>query len=398
MTVSGPFGRTAPAALLLLLGLTAPALAPAPARAEATCALPDRLRETLTLGPDCTVRGKVVIDRPGVTLDCAGATLDSRGIAGNTITIRAPDVSVRHCTLLPGRDHGIRIQSRLPKAEKHALPLEARYARSPSGVTIADVTIRDPGRTGIFVDSYVRDTRIVRVRVEKAADSGIYLEQSSTGTVIDDSALVGNGFGSLFSPKIGAWKREGIAIDSSADNVIRNTLFSGNAGGGVFLYKNCHEHAATNPQSTERWMPSARNEIAGNRFENEPVGVWVAARQSRNLSDMECGDPAYAPGYYLDAAPDNRIRDNRFSGGDVAIRVEDDGTDIRDNAIQSPRTACVQVGTGPRARLLKRPVTGTVLDGNSCDGVPAARAFVFTDGARPSVAEDNRPANGIVIR
>ncbi len=387
-------------AALVLGGAALAPMAPAPAQAAAgaACTLPDTLKTDATLSPGCVRRGTVRIAKAGVTLDCAGATLDSRGMTGNTITVLASDVTVRNCLLLPGRDHGIRIVSQTGTAAKQALPKEERYARTPSGVTIADVTIRNPGRTGVFVDNYVRGTHLVRVRVESAADSGIYLEQSSTGTVIEDSALVGNGFGELLRPKISVWKREGIAIDSSADNVIRRTLFSGNAGGGIFLYKNCHEHAASNPNSVPRWMPSARNEISDNRFENEPIGVWVASRQSRLLFDMQCGDPQYAPGLFLDAAPDNRIRGNQFSGGDIAIRVEDDGTQIVDNRMVRPGTACVKVGTTPRSVILNRPVIGTILTGNRCEGAPAGGAFVFTDGSRPASASGNLPPNGITAR
>lgn len=395
--------RVHPFAAVVALVLGGAALAPmapppALAAAGAACTLPDTLKTDATLTPGCVRRGTVRIAKAGVTLDCAGATLDSRGMTGNTITVLASNVTVRNCLLLPGRDHGIRIVSQTGTAAKQALPKEERYARTPSGVTIADVTIRDPGRTGIFVDNYVRGTHIVRTRVESAADSGIYLEQSSTGTVIEDSALIGNGFGEFLRPKISVWKREGIAIDSSADNVIRRTLFSANAGGGIFLYKNCHEHAATNPNSVPRWMPSARNEISDNRFESEPVGVWVASRQSRLLFDMQCGDPQYAPGLFLDSAPDNRIIGNRFSGVDIAIRVEDDGTQIVDNIMFRSRTACVKVGTTPRSVILNRPVVGTILTGNQCEDAPDNGAFVFTDGSRPAKSSGNQPSNGIKVR
>lgn len=368
---------------------------PTPARADA-CAVPGTLTGSMTLSPHCVSQGAIYIDQPGVTLDCAGGTLDGRGQKDTVVTIRASNVTVTRCTILSGQGHGILVRSAMPKSTKHALSHAEAYAASPSNVTISDVTIRDAGHSGIYVNTYVRNTHIDRVRIEGSADAALYLDMSTTGAVVENSTFTGNGFGSAERPRSGGGKREAIAIDSSSRNIIRKNLFKGNGGGGVYLYKNCHEHADTNPQSTPRWMPSEKNEITQNRFEDEPTGVWVASRQSRNLTGSKCGDPSYAPGTYLDAAPNNNVHDNSFLRGGIGIRVEDDGNTLANNRLDDLEQICILVGTGPRSEVLNRPVTGTVLTGNRCTNVPSSRAFVFTDGARPARASGNQPADGLV--
>lgn len=382
----------------LLLGALAVSALPGagPAWADA-CAVPGTLTGSMTLSPHCVSQGAIYIDQPGTTLDCAGGTLDGRGQKDTVVTIRASNVTVTRCTILSGEGHGILVRSEMPKSAKHALSHAEAYAASPSNVTISDVVIRDAGHSGIYVNTYVRNTHIDRVRIEDSADAAIYLDMSTTGAVVENSTFTGNGFGSATRPRSGGGKREAIAIDSSSRNIIRNNLFKGNGGGGIYLYKNCHEHADTNPQSTPRWMPSEKNEITRNRFENEPTGVWVASRQSRNLTGSKCGDPSYAPGTYLDAAPNNSVHDNTFVGGNIGIRVEDDGNTLAGNTLTDQDQMCVLVGTGPRSQVLNRPVTGTVLTGNRCRNVPANRAFVFTDGARPAKASGNQPADGLVL-
>lgn len=382
-------------ALALLVGAAIPATS-GPARADA-CVLPTKPTADITLAPGCVRTGTIWIDQPGITLDCKGGTLDNSAGKQTVVTVRAPNVTVKNCTIIAGGGHGILVTSAMSKAEKHALPHAEAYAQSPSNVTISNVTVKNAEHSGIYVSTYVRNTHIDRVTVDRSADAAIYLDQSSMGAVVENSTFTGNGFGSATRPRSGGGRREAIAIDSSSHNVIRNNLFKANGGGGVYLYKNCHEHAANNPQSTVRWMPSEKNTISGNRFENEPTGVWVASRQSRNLTGSECGDPSYAPGIYIDRAPDNTVRDNTFLGGGIGIRVEDDGNTLAQNTLTGQEQFCIRVGTGPRSKVLNKPVVGTVLTGNSCIDVPANRAFVFTDGARPAKAANNKPADGVVL-
>ena len=382
--------------LALLVAAALPATS-APVRADA-CTLPNKPTTDITLAPGCVRQGWILIDQPGVTLDCKGGTLDNSGNKEAVVLIRAPNVTVRNCTILAGGRQGIMISSAMQKGEKHALSHAAAYALSPSNVTISNVTVRNAQHVGIYVSSYVRNTHLDRVTVDRSAGAGVYLDQSSTGAVVENSTFTGNGFGTATKPRSGGSRREAIAIDSSSRNIIRNNLFRGNGGGGIFLYKNCHEHAATAPNSTVRWMPSEKNEISGNRFEDEPTGVWIASRQSRNLTSAACGDPSYAPGYYLDRAPDNIVRGNTFLRGNIGIRVEDDGSTLSKNTVTGTEKFCILVGTGPRSKVLNKPVVGTVLTGNRCIGVPANRAFVFTDGARPATAARNQPADGMVLR
>ena len=85
------------------------------------------------------------------------------------------------------------------------------------------------------------------------------------------------------TPRIGWYRREGIAIDASSEHYIAGNDISANAFGGILLYKNCWEHADDEPNSRPRTDHARANLIENNRFRDQPFGVWIAARQSRDL-------------------------------------------------------------------------------------------------------------------
>lgn len=335
------------------------------------------------------------VTRSGVTLDCRGATIDASGrrygihVRGDGIA----DVTIRACRIADPEVNGVMISSRTGNGRKHAWPLAERYAGSPTRITVEDVAVTDAPNVGIYVGSYVTDAVLRRPSVSSSGSAGIYLDHSSRRTLIEDGTIERNGWGTFWQPRFLSrdYRREGIAIDSSADNVIRRNRISGNAGGGIFLYKNCQEYASTKRNSVPRWLPSRGNLIEDNDFADQPVGVWVASRQDRDIAFMECGDPAYAPGRHLDAAPDNRIRANRFADVALPARIEDDGTIVEANTVREGAEACVVVGTRARSQVLGRPVVGTVLRDNAC---PAGAAYRFLHGARPARFDGNRQGGG----
>ena len=84
-------------------------------------------------------------------------------------------------------------------------------------------------------------------------------------------------------PRIGWYRREGIAVDGSSEHVISGNDINDNAFGGIFLFKNCWEHAADEPNSRPRTEYASDNVITDTHFRDQPFGLWVAARQSRDL-------------------------------------------------------------------------------------------------------------------
>ena len=119
----------------------------------------------------------------------------------------------------------------------------------------------------------------------------------------------------------------------------------------------------------ERWW-HRRYGADGNLIENNTItggtnGVWVAARMAENIAPMECSDPQYQPGYALDYADDNIIRNNVFQNVTYGVRVEDDDNQILNNQFSGDGAQqAVLIGTPVRTAALGQPVTGTIVTGN----------------------------------
>jgi len=85
------------------------------------------------------------------------------------------------------------------------------------------VNIQGSGRVGIYFDDYLADSTRKDSTVSKSIMSEIYLEHSSCNNRILNNCIVNNGHESF-----GKGKREGLAIDSSANNRIDGDRFESN--------------------------------------------------------------------------------------------------------------------------------------------------------------------------
>jgi parallel beta-helix repeat protein len=363
--------------LAALIGLfLSDAMSPVSAETPAgsACRVPKTVTTDLTLDHGCTYQGMFIINTSDVILDCRGALIDATGSL-NGIRIkgqRLRNITVRNCRIDGAKAQGMMIQQPTDDATMAALPKDQRYDAAVQNVTVKNVSITRSGSVGLYVDSYAQNTHLDGLTISQSGGAGIYLEHSSILTTLENSRIAGNGRGDPLGRRAKGMSREGIAIDSSARNTIRNNMFVDNSAGGIFLYKNCGEHHSR-PGSVARWLSSSHNLIERNTFKDEKIGVWVASRQSLDMSRWDCGDPALAPGYYRDRADHNTIVANRFEGGLVGLRIYDDATTVRDNTFVAPERDCVQLGSLKRDEVVGTPVSGTALSGNSCDLRPAER-------------------------
>ena len=351
--------------LALLIALPLPAIG-APL---ANCPLAEKIiiTQDTRLDPACTYRSTLVITAGKLVLDCRGALIDARGrdfglLIGDRYEVS--EVTVRNCRI-HGGGNGVFIGRTEPdalKAGQH--DRETLYRISPHHITLQGISVTDTTRVGVYLDDYTSHVRIVGSTVSGAASAGIYLEHSSRENEILDSTIIGNGYGSFPRYRFGASRREGIAIDSSAHNRVQGNHIAGNAAGGVFLYKNCQEHIRSKPHSVPRWQHASHNLIHGNRIENENVGVWIAARQSRDLSGWDCGDPPYlGSSHYLDYARHNVISDNRFERVTTGVRVEDDDNTVSGNTFIDSDTP-VELGARLRQSVLGKALQGVEIRDN----------------------------------
>jgi hypothetical protein len=341
------------------------ALAPTAGYASCRIEQPLKVQGKIKLQPGCIYSTTVAISQGGSELDCQGSVIDPSGLKGYALTIDSDgkpmrDVTVRNCLIRNAPAIAVLVGWRKPDREKsEGLTHDELYARTPQGVRILNTRIEGAGGAAIYIDDYVSDVLIDAVSVMDTKAVGVYLEHSSKHITIQNSRFENNST---------ERKREALAIDSSAGNVVRGNYFRGNKAGGIFLYRNCFEHAATDPQQVQRWQSASDNLIEDNVFEDEPIGVWIASRQSRDQRAMECGLPYYDGKYVLDDAPRNTVRGNVFRRVARGVLVEDDDNTVSDNRFSDAAMSCVEIGSKARGGLLHRPVRGTKVSGNRCDG------------------------------
>lgn len=262
------------------------------------------------------------------------------------------------------------------KQGRNSAALEQQLRQlAPSQIMIRNTDLIDSHKHGIFVHRYVNALTFDTGKIKRSGNSGIYLESGTKSNTIVNSVIYKNGYfnykNRMRQPKLVLARREGIAIDSSSHNVLRKNQFIKNARGSVFLYKNCYEKH-THRLQLPRLGHSDHNRIEHNQFTDEKIGIWVAARQSKDQSGHNCGDKVMyersglfkSSRFYEDFAKHTRIQNNTFKNVLTGIRVEDDFTRIHANVFQGESIHDVLVGTPIRSVVFNHPVTGTNIQNN----------------------------------
>lgn len=328
-----------------------------------------QVRGNMTLDPaQSYLATEFHIRQSGTTLDCQGAIIDGQNKVRTGLRIvsdgKTPlhDVTVKNCHFKNFKTSGVRIYWQGNDTLKLKYSTEERYRLAPQRITLLNITAEDTAMSAVYVDDYVSDVLIDGLTSRRAGGTGLYLEHHSRRTTVQNSLFEKNGF------RQGRGIREGLAIDSSMDNVIRNNIFKGNAKGGVFLYKNCGEQFSAG-KSVLRTDYASRNLIEGNAFIDMPRGVWIASRQSRNLSKWDCGDTPLddSKTYYEDFARYNTVKANRFCGVADPVVVEDNHNTVTDNRYDKAQQKFLTITHPPRERLRGQPVVGTVQSNNQID-------------------------------
>lgn len=330
----------------------------------------------LSQGCDLTEKSiRFELDTSDSSLDCQGAKLstaanDSSKTSAITIKPKTDsaieDIAVANCHV-DGYGHALHIRQYSNPNQRYARGLidpTANRALAPSDIRVSNVTSRNSINSGMFVGDHVHGVTFDNVHIQNAGTVGLYLEFGSRDNVIKNSVFVGNGFRN-FKPN-----REAIAVDSSSNNLIENNHFIHNGAGSVLLYRNCFEHADDPARSNhfKRTESSRDNIIRHNFFQEEPVGVWIASRQSRNLKGFECG--AYLikqtpfASYHLDSAKNNQVIDNRFEQVEQGIVIEDDDSLISGNQFAATVDMPISIGSEIREESKAGEIKGTVVKDN----------------------------------
>lgn len=360
------------------------------------------ITENTTLPPGCYYqRVSFVIQQSNIQFDCNGAVLNGTGTvhknadfipysesnapAGVAFSITSlqnkmiNDIEVRNCKIKNYVD-GVRIKTLLTpetvkqlKTMRDGLALEETLrSYAPQAIQLNNLSISDAHKHGVYVDRYVHHVEITNGVISNSGNSAIYLESGTQQVAIRQMRLEHNGYSSydrdkrVSLPRLGVARREAIAVDSSAQNLIDSNVLRDNAAGGIFLYKNCYEKYQDAAQMP-RLQHSDANRIVHNQFQNEAVGVWLASRQSRDLADFSCGDAVvYSQSgqqFFRDFAQDNLVSGNTFTNVEVGVKVEDDHNQVRNNQFVGDSQTDIQVGSSIRS-LLKQPIIDVDLAGN----------------------------------
>jgi parallel beta-helix repeat protein len=392
----------------------------------------DELEGEVRLDPNCYYQQSFTIEEPDTTLDCNGAQL--RGSDEYLINIKrnADRAKIMNCYIYGGK--GVAVRVRNPRNDE--TPDEVR-ALGADEVVLQNIQISHSEGVGLHLHVYTTGVTIKDSIIIDNSSAGIYLSPYGKWHHIENNLISRNGHIKPDGvPRIGWYRREGVAIDGSSENIIIDNEISENSFGGIFLYKNCWEHAAVEPNSRPRTEHARANLIQGNLFTDQPFGIWVASRQSRDLELMECGDPtpydnpidietllppiywtypsSYADIYRLslnsvhiwpDYAEENVITENRFEtiilGG---IRIEDDDTEVTHN-IFIGEFDYLFLGSPFRARLDNRPVLNTVIQSNAYISVESSNFIdhlaLMPDEHLGTQLQDNHQAclleNGVLI-
>lgn len=358
------------------------------------------------LDPSCTWTRGVEIIASDVTLDCQGANIaapDRRfGVAILApIDVVLSNITVRNCHI-EGFLNNIHIEREGFFALAEMTETEA-YEHAWSNIVIEDSTSLNSRGVGIFVDGFVTGVTLRNLHVEGSGSAGIYLEAGSKDNVVENNVIINNGFGengpdgntfNFGGTTFWFWGtgREGLAIDGSRFNTVRNNSFSGNAAGAIFLYKNCGEFVNTRPDNWwHRSYGADGNLIENNTIIGQRYGVWIGSRMGENVLPMDCSDPQYLGGVVLDYAADNTVRDNDFQGVTYGVRVEDDGSVIEDNQFSGsdPAHQAVLVGTRYRTSALDLPVDDTTITGNQASIAGNLSPFRWVHGETDTTFANN---------
>jgi len=355
------------------------------------------------LDPSCTWTRTVEIVASNVELDCQGAHIaapDRRYgiyIHADTSTPLS-NIIVRNCHV-EGYLNNIHIE----REGFRDLEFGHEYENGFSNILIENSTSLNSRGVGVFVNGFVEGVTLRNLHVEGAGSSGIYLEAGTKNGVVEDCTIIDNGFGengpsgnfrdvggiSFFFWGTG---REGLSIDGSRFNTVRNNTFSGNAAGGIYLYKNCGEFQFSRPERYfVRHYGADGNLIENNTFTGGRNGVWIGSRMGENIAVMECSDPQYLPGYSYDVADDNTVRNNTFTDVTFGVRIEDDDAVVEDNTFTSsdPAHQAIVLGTRYRTTALAEPVLNASITGNQADIAGNTSPYRWIWGHSGTTFDDN---------
>ena len=282
---------------------------------------------------DVTLDPKDVIARPiafsgakasGITFDCRGGTLGTPDMPIShrrpTVMIRSLQardgswsvpkaITVKNCTVIGNmRLAGLGLNGQAEQVRRSSLTsghTARAQAAAPTAIVLDNLNVVARGTLPLYLGPGVTGVTVSgsRFRGETTA-TALYLDAESA-----ENRIIGNRFA------VKTTRREQVAVDGSARNVISGNIFEDAVNGGIFLYRNAGEGG------TIRHQPPQYNRIEGNRFHYEGMvrprpAIWLNQRNGRTTHRLSAPDlPLGSSLDPRDLAKYNVVRGNRISGG-----------------------------------------------------------------------------------
>lgn len=337
-----------------LVALAAAGLVPATSASAAPCA-PERVATVLEPATDknrsvvlgCQLklsRADVVTKQivfagaaaSGAGLDCGGGRIDggpksvnrgrdmivirSRGATPEEMAADRPrSITIANCRI----DGSIRVIGLGPNGENAVVKAssvraghtERAQAAAPTDITLSNLTIVGVGRSPLYLAPGVTGVSLLDSRLSGRTDGpAIYLDAES-----GHNRIIGN------TIAVDTSRREQVALDGSADNLIKDNRFSALGNGGIYLYRNCGEGGTVRHQAPQR------NTIEGNEFYyKRSLGlnpaIWLGSRAGlRWYCFLDRGHPFGSSRDDADQANGNVVIGNRIVDRSPAMMIRDMG-------------------------------------------------------------------------
>jgi hypothetical protein len=338
----------APAGVLLLWYMAAPALAGAGSKACGT-AVYEELRTPASAGTapvsidcDLSLATSDVISMPivfsgsaasGSRLDCHGATLDGTIPAALAVLIesvrrpdgswdRPMDITIRDCIVkgeINIRGLGRNGEAKLVRQSSLTPGHTARaQAAAPSRIRLENITFVAQRNIPLYAGPGVTELTVENSTFTGTSRSvGLYLDAESAR-----NRIAGNRF------DLRTLWREILAVDGSAANRIENNRFENPISGGIFLYRNCGEGGTIRHQAPQQ------NVIANNVFRYRNVAgarpaIWLGSRQGNRFYCLRRPRAPFGSGLSADDnAQYNTVTGNRLVGGGPNLILDQDENNI----------------------------------------------------------------------
>jgi len=274
------------------------------------------------------------------------------------------DLTVRNCTIRGTNHMGIKASRFFggqlggdgDLSDQEPLPI------GHSQLLFENLNIQDT-ITGIFLGNFSADVAMNNVHIDNTQRIAFYTEAGSHRITLTDSIISNN------------QSREALAIDSTYESVVDNTVFINNREGAINVYQNCGELKGI-VCPVIRSTPPNNNRFTNNRFiENGISGLQIASRQGRNHSKGWCSTLNGKAGKFIDTARNNVVRNNVFICNEgTALKIHDAPNRISDNTIVA-RNNCVpfEISTGGLGGNYQHVLDGLVFKTNKIDATRPPR-------------------------